>query len=342
MQSFKLYGLTILFIAICGVWIILISTQQPDDGLWADFYAIYRGGQALFHGENPYGAEVTAELIRDWDVAFADAGIAYPLPAVVGVLPLLLLPLPIAAILWIAFGTAGSFAAIRLRDDWQTLIFLPLCFMPLHRAIMMKQATLVWFALVIILLFAMRGQRAWLVGLCIVLLPAKPQVGLLFALAGGIWAIREHRNTIPWICGWGALIWGGSFLFQPNWIQEWLISLQRYDDVVYTASLLPWGLILLAATWRLPWYAQLGAAQVVLFPLPDVYGGLPLLLVWVAIGGPLAIIGSSISWLGVIANLPNNIIVLGASVIAPLIICSAFYSFDSWRSRRIAVEGQAS
>jgi hypothetical protein len=315
------------------LWIAIFFIRQPADGLGTDFYPLHRAGQALLVGINPYGSALTDEFIRAWHVPYAAAGFAYPLAAVVGVWPILLLPLPLAILVWVVAGTVGSAAAIRLRSDWRSLLLLPFCFMPLHGAVIMKQATLIWFALIVLLLFAMRWENAWLAGLCIVLLPAKPQVGILFALAGLVWAWRYHRRTFLWIGAWGALIWGGSFLLQPYWVTDWLASITRYNRIVYTASLLPWGLVLFLTTWRLPWYARLGVAQVILFPVTDAYSALPLLLAWVGIGGPLALLGSGISWLGVLAGLPNTIVVFWAVVMVPLIACSGWSWYLGARTR---------
>jgi hypothetical protein len=109
----------------------------------------------------------------------------------------------------------------------------------------------------------------------------------------------------------------------------------RYNGIVYTASLLPWGLVLLAVTWRLPWYARLGAAQVVFFPVTDVYSGLPLLLTWVGVGGPLALLGSCISWLGVILGLPNTIVAFWADIMIPVICCAGWRLYEHYRAADI-------
>jgi hypothetical protein len=264
-------------------------------------------------------------------VPFAPAGFAYPLPAVVAVWPLVLLPLPLAVAIWTVSGTIGTAAAIRLQPEWRDLLLLPLLFTPLHNAAVMNQATLVWCMWIVLLLLAMRGKTLWLVGLCIVLLPAKPQTGILFALAGLIWIWREQQHrTWWWIAGWGLCIWGTSFLLQPNWIQGWLASVGRYSEIVRPFSLLPWGLVLVMVTWRLPWYARLAAAQVVLFPVTDMYSSLPLLLTWVGIGGPLALVGSSLSWLWLLAGLPRGLEVLWATILVPLMACAAW----RWRVPR--------
>jgi hypothetical protein len=322
-----------LLVMAC-LWVALFFLRQPADGLGTDFYPLYRAGQALLAGENPYGPAMTAELTRAWHVPYAAAGFAYPLPAVVGVWPIVLLPLSLAVAVWVVAGTVGSMAAIRLRSDWRELLFLPFCFMPLHGAVIMKQATLIWFALIVVLLLAMRRHWLWLVGLCIVLLPAKPQVGLLFALAGLVWAWRSDRRALLWVAGWGIVIWGGSWLLEPQWVADWLASVARYNAIVYTASLLPWGLLLLVLTWRLPWYARLGAAQVVLFPITDAYSTLPLLLTWVGIGGPLALFGSALSWLGLLVGLPNTIVTMWLAILLPLMSCAWWRLYQSVRERR--------
>lgn len=320
MQFFAAVSRRLAIVAIIGLWLVLLVAQQPRDGVGTDFYPIYWAAQVLRAGQNPYGPEMTARLVQAWRVPFAAAGLAYPLPTVVSAWPLLLLPLPLATVLWTSFGAVGSAAVIGLRSNWRSFYLLPFLFMPLHRAILMKQATLVWVALVVIMIVAQRRRWAWLSGLCIVVLPAKPQVGLLFAIAGCVIAWREHKQVLPWIVGWGILIWGGSFWLQPDWVQAWLASVARYNAIVATATVLPWGLVLLLVTWRLPWYARLAAAQVVLFPLSDVYSALPLLLIWIALDPPIALAGSAVSWVWVLAGLPNTITMFWVWIMLPLII----------------------
>lgn len=308
-------------------WFLLLWAWQPGDRVGTDFYPIYYAGVELRHGMNPYGSEAQAHLQRVWQVPFAAAGNAYPLPAIIGFCPLVLLPLPLAVTLWTMAGSAGAFAAIRLRSDWRAYAPLLFLFMPLHRAIVMKQATLIWFAIVIVLLFAMRRRQAMLAGWAIAMLPAKPQVGLLFALAGVIWAWREQRWALPWAVNWTGVIWGLSFALHPDWVSGWIASVRRYDAIVQPASLAPWGLLAPLLMWRLPWWSRLAALQVVVFPVSDVYGALPLLLVWLGIGGPLALIGAGLSWLWVLLRLPNSVEVFWIVILAPLILAAVWQQF---------------
>ncbi|NJM07847.1 hypothetical protein HC891_19105 [Candidatus Gracilibacteria bacterium] len=283
-------------------------------------------------------------LWQQYHLPFASVGFVYPLPAVIGLMPLLLLPLPAALAAWLVFGAGGSYCAILLREHWRLLVLLPFLFMPLHRAILVKQPALIWFALTVVLLFAMRWRWSWLVGYCIVMLPGKPQAGLLFAIVGLFWAWHQDRRSLLWTAGWGALIWGGAWVLEPFWVSDWIASVRYYTSVAPTPWLLPWGILLMALCCRLPWYAQVGVAQVVLFPLSDIYSALPLLLAWVGIGGRLALAGSACTWLWYGLGLPNEFSVFWALVIMPLAVCALVRltptvrkHWRSWRTRQAAL-----
>jgi hypothetical protein len=320
-------------LAVPGValWLFLIWAWQPLDRLGTDFFPIYYAAGALARGHDPYGAVVGEHLQRVWSVPFASAGNAYPLPVLLVAWPLTLLPLPLAVALWASVGSAGAFASVCIRSEWLKLLPILILFMPLHRAIVVKQATLIWFALVVLLLLAMRRRQAILVGLAIAMLPAKPQAGLLFALAGCIWAWREQRRALIWAAGFAAVIWGLSFALYPSWVPDWLASVRRYNDIVAPPSLLPGGLLLPLLAWGLPWWARLAMLQVVLFPITDTYSALPLLLAWIGIGGPLGLAGAAVSWLGVLLGLPNSLGTFWLVIMAPLMFAAAIKTLEQRR-----------
>lgn len=321
----------ISFVLILILWMLMYWAQQPHDTFGNDMYPLWLAAHALLRGVDPYGTSMMAHFDAIWQTyhwAFASVGFVYPLPAVVGLWPFLLLPLLVTIILFLVCGSFGSFLAITLRDNWQSLTLLPFCFLPFQRAIVVKQPSLIWFALTVILLLAMRKHWPIIVGYCIVMLPAKPQTGFLFALVGLIWAWRNERRTLLWIGVWGALIWGGSFVLQPTWVFEWIASVRHYSAIAPTPSLLPWGLLLIVACYRLPWYAQVGVAQVVLFPLSDSYSALPFLLAWVGIGGPLALWGSGMSWLWVILRFHNPMVSVWLLLVLPLALCALWRAYQ--------------
>src|SRR5262245_55835884 len=67
-----------------------------------DFFPLYLGAELVRSGQSPYGSDATALLIQRWHAPepFPRAGIAYPLPVLILVMPLTLLPYSIAAGLW--------------------------------------------------------------------------------------------------------------------------------------------------------------------------------------------------------------------------------------------------
>jgi hypothetical protein len=317
------------FCLIAAAWVFLLIVRQPAQ-IADDFYPVYYGAQALLAGRDPYTAAETEALMRIWHSPHAAPGFAYPLPVALIAAPLAVLPILVAVGVWTLAGAAGAFAALGLRADWRAHAALPLLFIPLFDAIVAKQATLIWFALAVGLLFAIRARRAWLIGLLIALLPAKPQTGLFFALAGLVWAWQNDRRSLAWAAGWGALVWGGSLVLQPLWPLAWIESVKHHSALNQSSFLLPWSLVLILVTWHMPWPARVAAAQVAFFPLTSVYTMLPLLLIWLEIGGPLALVGAGISWLWLPFADLKSAALLWALVVMPLVICA-------WWHRRQAL-----
>jgi hypothetical protein len=143
--------------------------------------------------------------------------------------------------------------------------------------------------------------------LCIALLPLKPQSGILFALVGVIWAWQHARRALLWAFGFGGALATLSFFVQPGWFIAWVDQIILYRQIITPLWLWPWLIVLVLCSWGLPWWARLMIVQVLLFPVvrqsygADPYTLLPLLLVWCAIGGRLAIGGVALSWLWPIA-----------------------------------------
>jgi hypothetical protein len=330
------------WIFICGlciwIWLLLSTHSQSSEYAIGDFYPVYVAGRAFLNGIDPYSDQIIQELSHTWNAPYASAGFAYPLPIIVLILPILVLPYIPSMICWMLFGLVSSFAAIDLQKHWRPLIALPFCFLPLYNATVAAQATLIWFGLAVLLLLGIKYEKVWLIGICIALLPIKPQTGIIFALVGIWWVWRKQAwSALIWAGITGSLIWGGSFLLQPSWLQDWLMSLKRYDEVVYTEQFWLWGLILLVTTWHLPWYARLSVLQVLLFPITSLYSFAPLLLVWVALGGPIAYIGSLISWAIIVFNLPYSTIVFVGTILLPLIVCTGWEAQKHWTGHRQTV-----
>ncbi len=314
-------GLSIIGLLWSIYWLYLLWHQQPDF-VGRDFFPLYYGALSLQNGHSPYAADVTWRM-NELSPATKMMGFAYPMPALLGLWPLFYFSLPIATAIWTGAGAAGSFAAARLKAD-NTLLFLPLAFWPFFQAVQSKQATLIWFGLCVLLLIAIEKRWTIIIAYCIAVLPAKPQTGIVFALYGVWWAWHYNRCILKYLLGWMLLIWGGSFLIVPDWPLQFFAIAKTYNQFNYTATLLPWGLLLIAATWKLPIYARLAVWQVVIFPITNVYSVLPLLLVWIAVGGGLAYVGAALSMLPFLLGWPNNLATLWAFILVPLLVCCAW------------------
>jgi hypothetical protein len=324
--------------AIYSLWIALVLSSRE---LVADFYPLYFAARRIMEGLSPYGLQATADLARQWHAPFAAAGIAYPLPFLLLVLPLGLLPFAIAAGLWTLLGTAGVAASLRLADNRRALILLPVLFLPVYRSVALGQATLVWFALAVLLVLGIRHRCDWVVGITAALLVLKPQNGLLFAIAGLIWAVRTERRALIWFLGVESFLAIASFVLQPGWLAAWLAQVQSYNAIVHPRSLLPWGLVLILVAWRQPWWSIVAACQVVFFPLSDLYSALPLLMCWIAIGGRTALVGAGVSWIWSLAGMPNSVSVLWGLILCPLMLGIAWRSWgERFFSRQSAVDNR--
>lgn len=314
----------LLCVLVVALWLVLLII---DANFGVDFYPLYFGGYRVRAGLSPYGADATAQLAREWPAPFAAAGIGYPLPFLLLIVPFTFLAVSFAAGVWSFLGGVSALSALRLSPSWRSSILLPFLFLPLHRSVIMGQATLLWFGLAAFLILAIQTRRPWAVGITSALLLLKPQNGLFFALAGLVWGLLVQRRTLWWFFGVSLGLWGLAFLLQPGWFGAWIAQLRLYQTIVDPPSLLPWGLLLLVTCWRLPWWARVAAAQVVFFSLSDLYSTLPLLFCWLSMGGPLAIGGASLSWLWSVLGLPSTLDVLWRIILWPLILCAAWHSW---------------
>jgi len=320
----------LLCVIVISFWLVVLLVNRS---FGIDFYPLYFAGHHIRAGFSAYGADATARLVREWPAPFAAAGIAYPLPLLLLIVPLTLLPFALAAGLWVSLGGMSSFAALRLSPSWRALILLPFLFLPFHRSVSLGQATLIWFGLAAILVSAIQARQPWVVGIASALLLLKPQNGLLFAVAGLAWGLLAHRQVLWWFFGLSFSLSAIAFLLEPGWLGAWIAQLKLYQAIVQPPSLLPGGLLLLLACWRLPWWARVAAAQVVFFPLSDLYSALPLLFCWIAVGGPLALAGAALSWLWSVGGLSNTVDVFWALLVWPLMFCAIW---RNWIQPRLA------
>jgi hypothetical protein len=171
--------LLLVFLATLSIsWIALLAKK----GSSVDFYPLYFGARRIANGQSPYTSEANRELQNSWEAPFEEAGIVYPAPLPVLLVPLGILAYPVAARIWTTLGILLSLLSMFLVNDRLLRVVLLFLYMPLYSAASYAQASFIWFGLSALLVLAIDRKWGWWVGITAVVLALKPQDGLLFAL----------------------------------------------------------------------------------------------------------------------------------------------------------------
>lgn len=197
-------GLLVLALAIAVV-VLFVQLGGSARGLTAlplhDFVEYWAAGRLNLHGENPYDPECIQQLERE--AGRTDDGILmwnppWTLPLV---MPLGLLDVRMAHLLWLAMHLAvvawcadalwrhyGG-AAARRGIAW----LLAFTFLPTLFSLTAGQIAPLLLLGAVLFLVAMRQGRDFLAGVALVLLAIKPHLSYLFWIALLLWSIRERR-----------------------------------------------------------------------------------------------------------------------------------------------------
>ena len=233
---------------------------RPQDP--GDLYPRWYGTREfLLHGRDPYSAEVSGGIQREYyghplDVAGADRGrdeqrFAYPLYVVFLLAPTMEMPFPVVRIAarWaLALATAASVLlwlwALRWRPSaavMVTIIVLILSSPPLVQALKLQQlALLVVFFLVLCAVLVSRGQLVW-AGCFLALATIKPQLALLPVVWFLIWIAGDWKNRRRMAWGFGGtmvVLVGGSLALLPGWMESFARGLTAYSHYAGMSSLL--------------------------------------------------------------------------------------------------------
>ncbi len=124
------------------------------------------------------------------------------------------------------------------------------------------------------------------------------------------------------------IFWGGAFLLLPTWIRDCLVAIVNYRALYQTFWLLPVGAFCIVASMHLPWWAIAAVAQAVLFPTHEIYGLSPLLIAWFAIGGRLALIGTSISWGFLLTGSISSPTLITVLILVPYLLAAMYRAYQ--------------
>jgi hypothetical protein len=278
-----------LFVLLSAVLVLAVMALRAavtyPTGVF-DLYPLYYGAKAWLHSGNAYDILPVAPP-EHAPFGLYQTGNIYPLPAVLLTLPLSFLSPQLAGTLWIGLLTAGLLIGLRLNRF--PLYFL--AYLPLVEGLRIEQVTAALLVLQLLALWAWREERWWLLATCLALIVAKPNQGLIFALALTILSRNWRRQAIV-----VAIIWGGSLLLDPNWFVEWLPALENHRLVQHQS--IPWLLALFAIPLLLV-RDYIGGAimlQFLILPYPGIYASSAVPLSMLATRQSIWLIAAAIWW----------------------------------------------
>lgn len=248
-------------LAVAAISLILLSGYGAASAALyyqtADFFCLWNGARLVAGGVDPYDAEVwhvaTDGLYPDprGGLRAVTCSFGYPLWTAIALVPFGMLPLELAATLWIAAGIAATLAGTLLA--WRaaggparlTLLLLALVLFsqPFWVLLVGGQITGVMLALVGLVAWGMSRRREATSGVALAWLALKPQIGTLFMPVLLLEAIATRR----WRFVAGSLLAGAALLLvsltvAPRWPLEWLAELERQRGRASPQLATAWGL----------------------------------------------------------------------------------------------------
>lgn len=230
----------------CAIYAIL--TSRHHFLVW-DFHQLWSGTRAIvLKGENPYSDAVTLRIETELygRAARPDenaVGFFYPLYIVYLVIPVALMPYALAEAAWFSVLELALIAGIialvhalgwRVRlPGLMVLIFLAGALYPVTWALILGQISLVVFALIALVLWAIRSHRDVWGGFLLAFATVKPQMVFLFVPALLIWmAVRGRWRFVVGFGATFAFLLISSLVWLPTWMGDFLRVNRRYFEVM--------------------------------------------------------------------------------------------------------------
>ena len=258
MNSSTLSGRTVLLILVgvgCGLLLLAeIVARQQDYLVNNDFFTFWLGGRMIASGEDPYAEQQwLANHDRYGSTWYENPIYPYPLPLTYLFIPLGLLPLRYAAVMWVWLSEIMILISTWLlmlieKVPRQARYILPvLAGLVLWRPV---QVTLrngqlgAWLLLLIVLVIYLWNRRRWFSGgLLLALTALKPTIGLPLIGLTGLWLfVRRVWKAILGII----LMIGGLFIVgwlrDPQWISKMLWIGSRKLATVWGYNPTTWGM----------------------------------------------------------------------------------------------------
>ena len=238
-----------IVMAFCAGLVFMTGSTSPEYA--SDLDQIWHAARAVLAGLDPYAPEA-ASWVSDWGFP-----LYYPLPAILAAVPLALLPLAAARLVFVVASTFLLAYGLTRSGAHRLLVFG-------SGAYLGALASAQWSPLLTASLVLPALAPAIVV---------KPNIGA--ALLG---AVPTRRFVAAGFAG-GAGLGLMAFLVDPAWLVKWIGAVGEAPHI-HSPLLLPGGLLVLVALlrWR-RWEARLLVALAIVPHTTLAYEALPLLLV---------------------------------------------------------------
>lgn len=234
----------LLFPLTLGLFLAVAYLPLPVPP-YLDFQVVYHAGMGLLRGIPLYDHAGQVQMIADLTGVTPGQVILHPFPYppwhALALLPLALLPIEVAARLWLELNIAmlmlSTFIMTEGWKPWKRLISFPLAllFLPVLGALFVGQYVFPVLLGVALLMFALRQQKPILTTLAIALLTFKPHLGVLILLVGlaHLWQRRDTfgRSALRAVAVAGAFLFGIGFLADQIWPLNYINALTEYRAI---------------------------------------------------------------------------------------------------------------
>ncbi|MBN2046885.1 MAG: DUF2029 domain-containing protein [Anaerolineaceae bacterium] len=219
-----------IFILIILVGFVFYVVPLQDDLRNRDFFTFWLSGRLMSEGKDPYdSADWIAGHERYGSTWLENDQFCYPLILGWLLIPIGILPLEVAAILWsilsIAAILASTYFTLTLVDRTAAAKYLMPCFLLLmvsrSNVLILLHGQIDAFLLFLICygLLLTENNRWGIAGVCLAFIALKPQIGLIILMYVGIWGILQRK----WKFIGSMILSGGvmiiiSFLIDAEWV----------------------------------------------------------------------------------------------------------------------------
>lgn len=243
------------FIILCPIFLVFsFLSSRWYDARKHDFSQYWQAGRMIVAGQDIYDKDVwIAENQREGTALFTNPPFQYPLPLAILFVPLAMLPIDTAYILWMFLAEIMVLASITLLLDFYpvrsgyfelltiTGIFF---FRPMFSVIQSGQIVTPLLLLLVLAIRCFHAHKWFWGGLALSVLSLKPSLGLPILFLSGLWLLsrRQWRGLWGMIAG-GLLLWLVGVPVNYGWPGDYVNISQNIFAKYYGMHPTLWGMV---------------------------------------------------------------------------------------------------